>query len=704
MIKISVFLQVFVVLTLFFTPVIGQSNSVTIIFENEQEMVFEGNVNAQLYLSNPMVWAENATVKIFQSTNPSDALSTEPTGLQEVKLVMGKNSVDFFQVIVTAGSSDLDSVGVQVTDFTSGTNTLSSSNVNVFYEYYVNVRSETSYESVVDYELGLYPDALIPLSNSFSVSANLNQPLWVEVRVPENTSPGVYTGTISTTGDVQQSIQVTLEVLDYSLPSTHPLVNFAYADYWELKSFSEYSKQEQQDLILEYTRFFAEHGILTIGSWEAFSVFPEKENGKWVFQDWWDSLQPLTEIWSQYMNPLLLQVPVNFQDTFEASLDDATGEEVQNEYVEFLTQFKEFVQGNSEIPSGTVWYVWIDDLDEPDTALKAWLLGKYAELTASVNTAEFQFQYRIDGSIDWKSKAVAYDLDTDTSDWTNLEDKFTMLHAPQEDFEFDSEFLLNTVKAGKKTFMYQQAWSAFAEGSEEIPPGFSKDRSYEFPSLPGIVNPAIFSRVLPWLSLRYNITGIGFWAVMAWYDALKDGVLDMFTADPALRIYEGSDERVQNGDGWLVYPGNKIDEHTNQQDVFGPVASLRLELFRKGLEDFKYLKLISDSLNHFQGNSRSQAVSILDDAKALVGTVTTFSRDPSQYDAVVLEAKAFLSLNKDDLVTDFKPVRWEIPWSPSPVTESPPLELEDYLILAGAIAGVLLLGVIVFIVLRMRKK
>ena len=43
------------------------------------------------------------------------------------------------------------------------------------------------------------------------------------------------------------------------------------------------------------------------------------------------------------------------------------------------------------------------------------------------------------------------------------------------------------------------------------------------------------------------------------------------------------------GDGMLLYPGNKVG-------IDGPVGSLRLEVFRDGLEDFDYLALADQRL------------------------------------------------------------------------------------------------------------
>jgi hypothetical protein len=42
----------------------------------------------------------------------------------------------------------------------------------------------------------------------------------------------------------------------------------------------------------------------------------------------------------------------------------------------------------------------------------------------------------------------------------------------------------------------------------------------------------------------------------------------------------------------MVYPGNRAKRYTGQNDVDGPVSSIRLELLREGIEDYEYLWLL----------------------------------------------------------------------------------------------------------------
>ena len=49
---------------------------------------------------------------------------------------------------------------------------------------------------------------------------------------------------------------------------------------------------------------------------------------------------------------------------------------------------------------------------------------------------------------------------------------------------------------------------------------------------------------------------------------------------------------VLNGEGSLLYPGDRTERYTGQPNVDGPVSSIRFELLREGLEDYEYLWML----------------------------------------------------------------------------------------------------------------
>jgi len=119
---------------------------------------------------------------------------------------------------------------------------------------------------------------------------------------------------------------------------------------------------------------------------------------------------------------------------------------------------------------------------------------------------------------------------------------------------------------------------------------------------------AIEHRILFWQTWALGIRGFQYWSV----NYCEKG------RDP----YAGlTDVTPVNGDGFLLYPGPD-----------GPVDSIRWEIIRDGIEDYDYLRLLSDRIKKLEGAGGNQA--LLERArqtlnlKTLVPDLVSFSRDP----------------------------------------------------------------------------
>jgi len=86
-----------------------------------------------------------------------------------------------------------------------------------------------------------------------------------------------------------------------------------------------------------------------------------------------------------------------------------------------------------------------------------------------------------------------------------------------------------------------------------------------------------------------------------------------------------SDGYILNGEGSLLYPGDRVKRYTGQKNVDGPVSSIRFELLREGIEDYEYLWLLK-SLG--AGEFADEAV------RSLVVDVKAFSRNAADLSAL----------------------------------------------------------------------
>lgn len=118
-------------------------------------------------------------------------------------------------------------------------------------------------------------------------------------------------------------------------------------------------------------------------------------------------------------------------------------------------------------------------------------------------------------------------------------------------------------------------------------------------------------RIIPWLCWKYDIKGFLYWCVNWW---------------PYVDPFENASNTKwnQNGNGLLYYPGEN-----------GPIASLRLEVFRDGMEDYEYLVLLKNKINALRERNLevkhldiyNKATSLLVMDGSIVSSMRSFTKD-----------------------------------------------------------------------------
>jgi hypothetical protein len=113
-----------------------------------------------------------------------------------------------------------------------------------------------------------------------------------------------------------------------------------------------------------------------------------------------------------------------------------------------------------------------------------------------------------------------------------------------------------------------------------------------------------------WQQYLYGVEGILFWAGTYWH-YVDNPWTDMETIKSIISdgIY---------GDGSLVYPGNYVG-------VEGPVASLRLECVRNGMEDYDLLLLAEELLGRDW---------VTEQMKAVTQNMTVHTTDSEDFNSV----------------------------------------------------------------------
>ncbi len=119
-------------------------------------------------------------------------------------------------------------------------------------------------------------------------------------------------------------------------------------------------------------------------------------------------------------------------------------------------------------------------------------------------------------------------------------------------------------------------------------------------------------RLLPYFCFKYGVLGYEFWGVSWWtYDPWQFGWHSYIRqSDEGERFYW---IRYPNGDGYLVYPGDKFG-------FVEPLPSIRLMQVREGIEDYLLLRSIESNLKEgkWQGEKAETVKQVLEQARSLV--------------------------------------------------------------------------------------
>ncbi|HWE60437.1 MAG TPA: glycoside hydrolase domain-containing protein, partial [Chloroflexota bacterium] len=175
------------------------------------------------------VWTQSIAYKVQPTTAPGSGTSATMEG--------AKGAYEAYQIIVHAGASALSGVQMMAGALSDGNgHSIAASNVTFFLETMINFTGVSAIDGSQPAPAqspthdGRVPDPLVPFIDPYTgnpaaapfiVSANTNQPVWMDVAIPSTATAGVYTGavTVSATGQSSVSVPVTLTVWNFSLPT-----------------------------------------------------------------------------------------------------------------------------------------------------------------------------------------------------------------------------------------------------------------------------------------------------------------------------------------------------------------------------------------------------------------------------------------------------------------------------------------------------
>jgi hypothetical protein len=169
-------------------------------------------------------------------------MSDAPSGVKQANLSAARGEYESFQIVVNGASSGLANVNVTVSDLEGpGGHVIPRNSFTLYREKYMYVNKSSPNWNGTNKPLGpgWYPDALIPFTDPttgkalkgasltavpFGLKAGTNQPIWVDLLVPETAEPGQYSGFYTVTSN-QGKITgpISLKVWNFTLPKAPSL-------------------------------------------------------------------------------------------------------------------------------------------------------------------------------------------------------------------------------------------------------------------------------------------------------------------------------------------------------------------------------------------------------------------------------------------------------------------------------------------------
>ncbi|WP_222536836.1 DUF4091 domain-containing protein [Pedobacter polysacchareus] len=126
------------------------------------------------------------------------------------------------QILVWA-NKDLNNISVQFNDLKDAQgHSIKKENMTAgFLDFVITdeFRDGCGHRKPQDFDSSYVADAIDTKTKSVLLKKNTTQPIWLSIKVPANTIPGNYKGTIKVKGDKEYALAVTVQVLDKTLPA-----------------------------------------------------------------------------------------------------------------------------------------------------------------------------------------------------------------------------------------------------------------------------------------------------------------------------------------------------------------------------------------------------------------------------------------------------------------------------------------------------
>ena len=557
------------------------------------------------------VWFNDGGEKIAQQVVRGPTAASTRNSIfngSQVNLFGAKNEVVGLNMILEAATSAASNVSVSVSNLTGPGGAVISStpatastlynwtsrNIELFFVRYLQIKglSRLSYETYDERHIpkkfqrpsdanGIgsgtwadrpdhdksYPEIAVPyeLVNTFGIAAGRSQSIWADVYIPKTAAAGLYSGTVTVKegASVSYSVPVRLTVKRFSLPdvpSSKTMLFMGYSDVarrYTGESFpSAGTAQETTNKLVRDRHFMMahRHKIAMIDADQGASA--------------WSADRPRDE-WLPRLNGSLFTAANGY---------DGPGVSTSNGVYSIGTYGTWGWSGGTEATMRTRTDAW-----------ENWF-------AANAPGAE-RFLYLIDESSNYaQTEQWASWIKNNPGAGRNLK-SFATLPLPDAVANVPSLNIVASWMAVGVSTTWQNAFNALTAiaGNKAYSYNGKRPASGSFAT----EDDGVALREVPWGQYKKGINRWFFWE-SAYYNDYQGGrgqtnvfqTAQTFGSAPTVDASVGQmGWNVSNGDGVMFYPGTDTVFPAESYGVQGPMASLRLKTWRRGIQDVDYLTL-----------------------------------------------------------------------------------------------------------------
>ena len=532
---------------------------------------------------------------------------TLPQPLKDTKkpivIEAAKNDFESFQLVVNGGEVGIDDLSLSLEGDLQGDGaTISAAAVQIRYAYYHFVHRKTDKIGII----GDWPDALPPLEKPLQLAPNRNQPLWITVHIPSDAQAGEYYGTLTLRRNAtDQKIPFSVRVWNFALPERNRHETAFGMHHGVVFRYHNCQTDEEKRAVLElYWKNFADHRV---------SVYTPAP------------LDPIRVVWNK--------------DTLTATLDFTPfDKEIERRIREHkITNFNLRLEGmgwgtyESQHPgkiggfeAGSPQYeaMFADYLKKIEDHLreKGWLAMAYIYWFDEPEPRDYDFVAEYTARLQKYAPGLARMIteEPNAAFINALEKAGTSI-----DIWCPVSYNFSDDEARKRQERGERMWWYVCTGPKE-----------PYCTL-FIDHPGTELRVWFWQAFERKIVGSLVWESTYWTSpaAFPNDVQNPYE-DPMGYVADGppgSKRYWGNGDGRFIYPPLEAatpGRNGGNAILKPPVASIRWEMIREGIEDYEMLLMLQD-LKAKRPELAERIDTLLMIPAGMTSSLTDFTKDPA---------------------------------------------------------------------------